>query len=129
MNISDIKAAVDAARERQDRILHACPMNEPCPFCESGNITAFDYKAVCNNCGAREGAGADWDTRPAQDRADAALIALWEMMQPAQSDVPFRGMVAKPVETGWEVSLFESGGKVWEFELGSEKESTDAVEL
>jgi hypothetical protein len=97
MNISDIKAAVDAARERQCK-------------------------------GVPEDELSIWNTRPAQQETDAALIALWEMMQPVQSDVPFRGMVAKPVENGWEVSLFESGGKVWEFELGSEQESTDATD-
>lgn len=97
MNIEQIKAAVDAARERinienRGELL-------PCPFChgsaqlvESRGLTKaecarheYDGKCFVNpetvlateDEGGVDGCAHIWNYRPAQEQSDAALIALW----------------------------------------------------
>lgn len=94
MNIEQIKAAVDAARERRAKEIQGCPVCESddiaTEFAEHNELWAYMH---CNSC--RYGTDifdtpsdvlTHWNNRPAQSQADTALIALWEMMQQEASD-------------------------------------------
>lgn len=120
MNISDIKAAVEAARERQAKEL------QDCPFCgRPAERQRFSFNSVrCDDgdCPGVSGADkSDWNHRPAQEQADTALIALWEMMQPEEQ----LGMVPPQGE------MIISGGWVPETIYGRleiEQEASDAAD-
>ena len=100
MNINEIKAAVDAARERQAKEI------QDCPFCGNGQFMHNEHGEMqCFSCSAVEGVGdGNWNNRPAQEQSDNALIALWEMMRPKETPEPFRNCIVRVVDG--EIKMF-----------------------
>lgn len=97
MNIEDIKAVVDAALERQSKEL------QDCLFCGvAPNTRRLDhdfegrtevYDCTNDNCSiqpettASEKSYQSWNRRPAQEQADTALIALWDICEVLKSEL------------------------------------------